>query len=103
MIVPPESVIVSPNESVTFSCLAWSFGTIVYRWNRSDGSILPSNSTILFQYKSFPADTNYSTNMYELRIINVQVIDEGLYCCEASNECGTNKECAWLEVDSKFC
>ena len=103
MIIPPEPVIVRPNVTVTFSCLAWSFGTLVYRWNRNDSSILPSNSSVFCQDKSLPADTNYFTNMYELRIINVQVIDEGLYCCEASNEYGIVKECAWLEVDSKFC
>ena len=103
MIVPPELVIARPNVTVKFSCLAWSFGGLVYRWNRNDSSTLPSSSSVLFQDKSFPADTSCFTNMYELRIIHVQVIDEGLYCCEASNECGTNKECAWLEVDSKFC
>ena len=100
--VPPQSVIVRPNVTVTFSCLAWSFGGLVYRWNRNGSSTLPSKSSIFFQNKPLPADTNYFTNMYELRIFNVQVIDEGLYCCEASNECGTNKECAWLEVDSKL-
>ena len=100
MIVSPEPVIVRPNVTVIFSCLAWSFGTLVYRWNRNDSSTLPSNSSVLFQDKSLPADTNCLTNMYELRIINVQVIDEALYCCEASNECGTVKECAWLEVNS---
>ena len=30
MIVPLESVIVRPNVTVTFPCLAWSFGTLVY-------------------------------------------------------------------------
>ena len=102
MIVPPKPVIVRPNVTVTFSCLAWSFGGLVYRWNRNDSSTLPSSSSVFFQDKSFPADNNWFTNMYELRIINVKVIDEGLYCCEASNECGTIRECAWLEVDSKL-
>ena len=101
MIVPPEPVIVRPNATVTFSCLAWSYGGLVYGWNRDGRSTLPNNS-IFFQDKSFPADKNCLTTMYELRVLNVQVIDEGLYCCEASNECGSNTKCAWLEVDSKL-
>ena len=103
MIVPPKSVIVRPDITVTFSCLAWSFGVLVYSWSRNGISTLPTNNSILYQDKSFPADANYLTNMYELKILNVQAIDEGLYCCEASNECGTNKTCAWLEINSKLC
>ena len=103
MIVPPKSVIVRPDITVTFSCLAWSFGTLVYRWSRNGSSTLPTNNSVLYRDKSFPADANYFTSMYELKILNVQVIDEGLYCCEASNEYGTNKTCAWLEIDSKLC
>ena len=102
IIISPEPIIVHPNATVTFSCLAWSFGRLIYRWNRNDSSTLPSNSSVFFQHKQFPVDQNYVTTVYKLRIVNVQVIDEGLYCCEASNECGSIKECAWLEVDSKL-
>ena len=102
IIISPEPIIVHPNAIVTFSCLAWSFGRLIYNWNRNDSSTLPSNSSVFFQHKQFPVDQNYVTTVYKLRIVNVQVIDEGLYCCEASNECGSIKECAWLEVDSKL-
>ena len=102
MIVFPKPITVRPNTAVTFSCLAWSFGGLIYRWNRDNGSTLPSNSSVFFQDKVFPSDTNYLTTVYELQILNVQVMDEGLYCCEASNECGSSKKCAWLEVDSKL-
>ena len=102
MIIPPESVTVRPNATVTFSCLASSYGGLVYKWNKNDSVTLPSNSSVFFQYKSFPADTSYFTTVYELKILNTQVIDEGWYCCEVSNECGNKKECSWLEVDSKL-
>ena len=102
MIIPPQPISVRPNTTVTFSCLAWSFGGLVYKWTRNDSSTLPSDSTIFFKEKQLPADTNYLTTIYKLRILNVNEMDEGLYCCEASNECGSNKECAWLEVDSKL-
>ena len=102
MIIPPEPVTVRPDTTVTFSCLAWSYGGLVYRWDKNDSLTLPSNSSVFFQDKSFPADSSCFTTVYELEIVNTQVIDEGWYCCEASNDCGTNKECAWLEVDSKL-
>ena len=103
MIIPPEPITVCPHTTVTFSCLAWSYGGLVYRWDKNTSLTLPSNSSVFFQDKSFPADTSCFTTVYELKIINTQVIDEGWYCCVASNDCGNNKECAWLEVDSKLC
>ena len=89
MIKPPKPVEVHPNTTVTFSCLAWSYGGLKYEWNRNDSSVLPSSSTIL------------GCNT-DLAISNVQVMDEGLYCCIVSNECGNITKCAWLEVDSKL-
>ena len=103
MIMPPKPVSVCPNATVTFSCLAWSFGGLIYKWTRNGNSTLPPGSNVFCKHKQLPADTSYLTTVYELQILNVQVMDEGLYCCEASNECGSNKECAWLEVDSKLC
>jgi len=91
MIIPPESIAVRPGTSVTFSCLAWSYGGLEYRWIRNNGSILPSNST----------HSGHNNTVYELAISNVQVIDEGAYCCVVSNECGNLTRCARLEVDSK--
>ena len=102
MIIAPQPVVVRPSATVTFSCLAWSFGGLIYKWNRNDTSTLPSNATVFFQDQSIPADVNCFTMVYELKIINVHVRDEGLYCCIASNECGNNTKCAWLEVDSKL-
>ena len=102
MIILPLPVVVRPNAVVTFSCLAWSYGSLVYDWITSNNSTLPSNSSVFFYKTPLPADTNCITTVCELKILNVQVIDEGLYCCEASNECGSIKKCAWLEVDSKL-
>ena len=102
MIIAPQPIIVRPSATVTFSCLAWSYGGLLYRWNRNDSSNLPFNATVFFQDKSLPANNNYFTTVYELKIINVHVKDEGLYCCTASNECGSSQDCAWLEVNSKL-
>ena len=35
-------------------------------------------------------------------INSTQPLDEGWYCCVATNECGDVEECAWLEVDGKY-
>ena len=102
IIIAPQPDVVRPSAAVTFSCLAWSYGGLVYKWNRNSSSNLPSNATISYQEKPFPADTVCFTTVYELKIINVHVRDEGLYCCIASNECGSSKICAWLEVNSKL-
>ena len=102
MILPPKPISVRPNTTVTFSCFAWSFGGLIYKWTRSDNSTLPLGSNVFFKDNRIPADTSYLTTVYKLQILNVQVMDEGLYCCKATNECGSNKECAWLEVDSKL-
>ena len=102
MIIPPKPITVRPNATVIFSCLAWSFGGLTYQWTKNDSSTLPSDSSVFFKNKQFPADANYSTTVYELEIFNVNEVDEGLYCCEASNECGITKKCACLEVDSKL-
>ena len=37
----------------------------------------------------------------KLTITNVTQSDEGLYCCLATNDCGTVKECAMLSVIGK--
>lgn len=91
MIIPPEPVAVRPNATVTFSCLAWSYGRLVYEWNKSNSSTLPYNSMI-----------GCSSTLSEFSILTVQVMDEGYYCCGAFNERGVITKCAWLEVDSKI-
>ena len=102
MIILPEPVVVRPSVNVTFSCLAWSYGGLVYKWKRNSSSTIPTNATVSFQERPFPADTICFTTVWILTIANVHVQDEGYYCCIASNECGKSKECAWLEIDGKL-
>ena len=75
---------------------------MIYKWTKNGNSTLPLGSNVFFTNKQLPADTKYLTTVYELRILNAQAMDEGLYCCEASNECGIIKRCAWLVVNSKL-
>ena len=92
IILPPEPTVVRSDAMVTFACLAWSYGELEYEWNKNDSSTLPSRSIY----------SGRSNTVYELTLSNVQVIDEGWYCCVVSNDCGNVTTCAWLEVDSKL-
>ena len=97
----PKNVTVRPNHSFTMNCLALSFGLLTYDWSKHDG-ILPQTAVqscvpnILFDLLS-----GKSTSVYNLAVYNVQLSDEGWYCCNATNEAGSTVDCAWLKVNSK--
>ena len=98
MIRSPKPVKVRPGKTATFHCLAWSFGGLVYEWNRNFKA-LPSNAIASFKILN---DPNVRTMLYELRLPNAQESYEDDYCCIALNECGKKiSSCARLEVDSK--
>ena len=101
MILKPEPIKVRPDTAVTFSCVAWSYGGLLYEWSKNGSLTLPSNSTVFYEDKLLPLNS-INTTMYEITIYNVQETDEGHYCCMASNDCGSTTKCAWLEVDSKL-
>ena len=100
MIVNPEPIKVRQGSAVMFSCVAWSYGGLVYEWNKNDSLMLPQNSAIYYENK--PLINAINTTVYELTLFNVQETNEGHYCCIASNGCGSTSACALLEVDSKL-
>ena len=86
----------------TFHCLAWSYGRLVYDWEKNGTSILPSTSVQSFQKWSSFEGIGYATYVHQLTVSNVQPSDEGSYYCLAINECGVTRSCAWLKVKSKL-
>ena len=102
MIKTPETAVVRPGKTATFNCLGWSFGGLVYEWQKSHTIKLPPNTTTSFNTWSSPTDPSFMAMSYELRLPDVKMSYEGYYCCVASNACGNTTRCAWLEVDSKF-
>ena len=65
-------------------CKAFSFGTIEYSWERENDTLPTKSSTDIC-----------STT---LSIPNATQFDEGNYCCVATNECGSVKQCALLSI-----
>ena len=102
IIRPPVFNEVLPGGTATFSCLAWSYSGLVYDWQKNDTLQLPSNAKQSFKRWSSSEDIGYTTYVYQLTVYNVQLSNEGSYCCLAINECGVTRSCAWLEVKSKL-
>ena len=101
IILNPEPAKVLPDTTVIFSCVAWSYGGLMYEWNKNDSLSLPYNSAVSYEHKPLAVNA-VNTTVYEITIFNVQEANEGFYCCVVSNGCGSTTKCAWLEVDSKL-
>ena len=89
--VPCPEIFLSPlnntiivEKDAKFVCKAFSFGTIKYSWERMNSSI--------------PAKASIDICSSILSIPNATQFDEGHYCCMATNECGTVKQCAILSI-----
>ena len=102
MIRPPKSVSLRPGKSAVLECLAWSYSGLVYDWyENSTSDELSSKAVISYNKWSSPDDGSCISTIYTLNISNVQPLDEGWYCCVATNDYGSVEECAWLEVNSE--
>ena len=100
IIIPPENITILPNHTCYLNCLAFSSGTLTYDWNKRD-SILPQTAVKSYTYETFKnSHGGKLTLVYNLAFSNVQISDEGWYCCTATNEGGSTTKCAWLEVNS---
>ena len=103
IILHPVPIKVHPDSPATFSCVAWSYGGLIYEWRKNGSLTLPKNSAVTYEKRPLEMNTDINTTVYEITIFNVKEADEGYYCCIASNGCGSTTKCAWLEVDSKLC
>jgi len=83
-------------ETANYYCLALSFGLLTYEWKKFDGKRLKMTNYV--DRNTLSGSTVFS----KLKIPNVELSDEGEYCCVATNECGSVKKCAWLDVISKY-
>ena len=82
------------------NCLALSFGLLKYEWSKRN-EVLPETAVHSYIHSNpFDPRREETTSIYNLAVYNVQPSDEGWYCCAATNEAGSTKNCAWLEVNS---
>ena len=101
IIKPYNNITVSINKAAYLYCLASSCGDFTYDWIKAASNLSPFAVTS-FVNKNFLYFDDQTALTYQLTIPNVQLSDEGWYCCSATNKCGTTKKCVWLEVKSKF-
>ena len=101
IIKPYKNITVSVNKAAYLYCLASSCGSFTYDWIKA-ASNLSAFAVTSYVNNFFLYFDDQSALTYQLTIPNVQLSDEGWYCCLATNKCGTNEKCVWLEVKSKF-
>ena len=101
IIKPYKNITVLVNKAAYLYCLASNFGGLTYDWTKNGSNLSASAVTSYVSQKFLYFDPIFVT--YQLTIPNVQLSDEGWYCCLATNECGTTEKCVWLEVNCKFC
>ena len=100
-ILRPFNNVTKPlKKTATLSCLALSYGALTYDWKRLDGSRISSLASQAYIPKRY-LTANFVTVTHQLTIPNLQLSDEGWYCCVATNTNGNSEQCVWLEVDSK--
>ena len=88
------------NQAADLYCLASSCGMLTYDWIKGESNL--SVSAVKSYVTRSILYFNQTVLTYQLTISNVQLSDEGWYCCLATNECGTTEKCVWLEVNSKL-
>ena len=102
IIISPKNVTALPNHNFTMNCLALSFGLLKYDWKRRNGALPQAAVKSCTHNILFNPPDKESTDICSLTVEHVQPSDEGWYCCVATNEDGSKRDCAWLEVNSKL-
>ena len=100
IVKPYKNTTVSVNKAAYMYCLASSSGGFTYDWIKAASNLSAFAVASYVNKKFLYFDQTVST--YQLTIPNVQLSDEGWYCCLVTNKCGTIEKCVWLEVNSEF-
>jgi len=98
IIEPPKNNSVILKQTAKLYCLAFSFGSLTYRWKKLYGNSVDHSTVKSYVHKRVFSGT---TAVRSLEIPKIELSDEGEYCCVATNECGSVTKCAWLNVIGK--
>ena len=88
-------------SNVTFNCVSFSYALATYTWLRN-GTLLDDDDdvNIIISTDSDEDNNNYTTT---LMILDVQLSDNGVYVCTATNKEGTAlSNAAILSVIGKY-
>ena len=84
-------------------CKAYGHSSFIYVWENSYGNLSSNTRKIIIKPKlEFIAVAGRQVEINKLTINNIDVSDEGLYYCTATNDCGKGTTSIWLEVNSKI-
>ena len=84
MIIPLKNVTIFPNQDLDLNGLASSSGVLTYDWSKHNGN-MPQNAEKSYSHTVFFNSLNGETTLgYNLKVQNVQPLDEGWYCCVAA-------------------
>ena len=88
----PMSMIIRNGSNVTFNCVSFSYVSVNYTWLRNGTLLDDDDVNIIISPDSDEDNNNYTTT---LMILDVQLSDNGVYVCNA-----TNREGATLSNDA---
>ena len=95
------NITVNNGLNVTFNCVSTSFASVTYAWLRNGTLLVDDNVNIIINTDSDEDNNNYTTT---LMILDVQLSDNGVYVCNATNRNGTvSSNSATLFVIGKLC
>ena len=91
-VVPPPEIVSHPmnirvnnGSNVTFNCVSFSFVSVTYTWLRNATLLDDDDVNIIISTDSDEDNNNYTTI---LMILDVQLSDNGVYVCNATNRRG---------------
>ena len=106
-LVPPPMIISHPmnirvdnGSIVTFDCVSFSYAPVTYTWLRNGTLLDDDDVNIIISTDSDEDNNNYTTT---LMILDVQLSDNGVYVCSATNRQGNvSSDTATLSVIGKL-
>ena len=96
----PMSMTLNNGSNVTFNCVSFSYILVTYTWLKDEVTLLNDDVNIIISTDNDEDNNNYTTT---LMILDVQLSDNGVYVCSATNTNGTiSSNAATLSVIGKL-
>ena len=82
----PMNMTVNNGSNVTFNCVSFSYANVTYTWLKNEVTLLDDDLNIIISADNDEDNNNYTTT---LMILDVQLLDDGIYFCSVTNKEGT--------------